>query len=86
MYAELGNHEKAIENYKKAISLDNEFNEARINLVASILSRERDLIEKMNNLGMSKEDSKKYDELNAERKELYKEVIPYLETALGNRS
>lgn len=82
MYAEIGNHEKAAENYKKAISLDNEFNEARINLVASILSGERSIIDEMNNLGMSKADTKKYDELNEKRKELYKEVIPYLETAL----
>ncbi len=82
MYAELGKHEKAAENYKKAINLDNEFNEARINLVASVLSGERDLIDQMNKLGMSKEDTKKYDELNEQRKELYEEVIPYLETAL----
>lgn len=82
MYAELDNHEKAIENYKKAISLDEAYNEARINLVASILSGERDLIDEMNSLGMSKEDTKKYDELNEQRKELYQEVLPYLEKAL----
>lgn len=82
MYAELGNHEKAIENYKKAISLDETNNEARINLVASILSGERELIDEMNSLGMSKEDTKKYDELNEKRKEIYLEALPYLEKAL----
>lgn len=82
MYAELGNHEKAIENYKKAIALDEEYNQARINLVASILAGERDIIDEMNGLGMSKADTKKYDELNEQRKELYKRVLPYLEKAL----
>ncbi len=82
MYAELGNHDKAIENYKKAISLDEDNNEARINLVASILSGERDLIDQMNELGMSKEDTQKYDELNKQRQDVYKAALPYLEKAL----
>ncbi|AVR46289.1 hypothetical protein C7S20_14015 [Christiangramia fulva] len=82
MYAELGKNEKAIENYKKAIAIKDDYNEARINLVAAILSNERDLIDQMNNLGMSKEDTKKYDELNKQRQEIYKRALPYLEAAL----
>lgn len=82
MYAELGNHEKAIENYKKALALDESYNQARINLVASMLAGERDIIDEMNGLGMSKEDTKRYDELNAQRQELYKKTLPYLEKAV----
>ncbi|MEE2771853.1 MAG: tetratricopeptide repeat protein [Bacteroidota bacterium] len=82
MYAELGKHEKAMENYNKALQLDDDYNEARINLIASLLNGERKIIDEMNSLGMSKADTKRYDELNAERQELYKETIPYLEKAL----
>lgn len=82
MYAENGNIEKAKENYKKALEVDNSYNEARLNLVAAILSNERKLIDEMNGLGMSKKDNERYDELDAERKELYNEVVPHLEAAI----
>ncbi|CAL66478.1 secreted protein containing tetratricopeptide repeats [Christiangramia forsetii KT0803] len=82
MYAEIEDTEKAIEFYKKALDADSEFNEARINLIAAKLSKERSIIDEMNGLGMSKKDNARYDELDAERKELYKEVLPFLEKAM----
>lgn len=82
MYAEIGDNKKAIEYYEKALEVDNELNNARINMVAAILSKEREIIDEMNNLGMSKADNKRYEELDEARKELYKEVIPHLETAM----
>ncbi len=82
MYAEIGDNEKAIEFYDKALAIDPEMNNARINKVAAILSNEREIIEEMNGLGMSKADNERYDELDAERKELYKEVVPILEKAI----
>lgn len=84
MYAELDNHEKAIENYEKALAIDDSYNDARINLIASLLNGERTIIDEMNGLGMSKADTKRYDELNAERKALYEKTVPYLEEALKN--
>jgi len=82
MYAEIDDTEKAIEFYEKALEVDPEFNEARVNLIAAKLAGERDIIDEMNNLGMSKKDNTRYDELDAERKELYKDVLPYLEKAM----
>lgn len=83
MYSEIGDQEKAKENFEKALEIDPEFNQARVNMVAAILGKERDIIEEMNGLGMSKDDNKRYEELNAERKALYNEAIPYLEEAIA---
>ncbi|TQI70869.1 tetratricopeptide repeat protein [Gramella sp. Hel_I_59] len=82
MYAEIENTEKAVESYKTALEIDSEYNEARINMVAAMLGKERALIDEMNNLGMSKKDNARYDELDAQRKDLYKKVLPYLEKAM----
>ncbi|WP_298247198.1 tetratricopeptide repeat protein [uncultured Christiangramia sp.] len=82
MYAEIENTEKAVESYKTALEIDSEYNEARINMVAAMLGEERALIDEMNNLGMSKKDNARYDELDAQRKDLYKKVLPYLEKAM----
>lgn len=82
MYAEIDDTKKAIEFYEKALEADPEFNEARINLIAAKLAKERAIIDEMNNLGMSKKDNARYEELDKERKDLYKEVLPYLEKAM----
>ena len=55
---------------------------ARINIAASILAKEASIVEEMNNLGMSKADTKKYDELSEKRKEIYREALPYLEKVM----
>ncbi len=39
----------------------------------------------MNGLGMSKADTKKYDELSVKRNGLYSQALPYLESALASR-
>ncbi|MFV8282277.1 tetratricopeptide repeat protein, partial [Christiangramia marina] len=82
MYAEIENTDKAVESYKTALEIDPEYNEARINMIAAMLGEERALIDEMNNLGMSKKDNARYDELDAQRKDLYKKVLPYLEEAM----
>ncbi len=55
---------------------------ARMNIVVAVLAKERDLIDEMNELGMSEEDNKRYDELEKERKEIYEEAVPYLEEVI----
>lgn len=80
--ADLGDTEGAIEYYEKALELDPEMDEARMNIVVAILAKERELIEEMNELGMSKEDQERYDELQEERLEIYEEVMPYLEEVI----
>ncbi|SDR81922.1 tetratricopeptide repeat protein [Gramella sp. MAR_2010_147] len=82
MYTEIEDTQKAVEYFNKALEIDNEFNQARVNLIAAKLSKERAIIDEMNDLGMSKEDNARYDELDAKRKELYKEVLPDLEEAM----
>jgi len=82
MYTEIENSEKAIESYKTALEIDPQYNEARVNMIAAMLGSEKEIIDEMNNLGMSKKDNVRYEELDAKRKELYKEVLPYLEKAM----
>lgn len=81
---ETGDNQKAIELYKKALELDPKMADARLNIAAAILAEEPAIVEEMNSLGMSKADSKKYDELAESRKELYRQALPYLEEVLAN--
>lgn len=81
---EIGDIEKAVDYYKKALEIDPEMADARLNIAAAILSKEAAIVEQMNGLGMSKADTQKYDELAEERKEIYKEALPYLEKVMEN--
>ena len=65
--------------YKKAIELDASYTDAYMNLAVAVLDKEEKIVEKMNNLPPS--DMKGYDKLDAERKSVYKEALPYLEKA-----
>lgn len=78
---QLGDKESAKEYYKKAIELDPDMVNAYINLAALTLSQERSIVEKMNKLGNSRADNKKYQELNEKKKQYYVEALPYLEKA-----
>lgn len=80
--AEIGNNDKAIEFYNKALELKPEYEAALINLAVLKLSEESKLVEKMNNLGNSAADNKKYDELKQQRTDIYTETLPYLQKAL----
>lgn len=84
--AELGEKDRAIEYYKKAIELDPTMHNARINIAYVILSQEEPLVQEMNSLGMSKADQQKYDELAEQRQEIYREALPHLEKVLENDS
>jgi len=81
-----GNDEKALEYYKKALELKPDYDLAQINIAASLLKGEGAIVEEMNNLGTSAKDDARYEELKQQRKELYMEVVPYLESALSSRS
>jgi len=80
--AESGDIESAKKYYNRSIELDPNYINAQINMAALILSEEEALIEEMNGLGSSAADDKRYDELREERKVLYQNAIPYLESAL----
>ena len=77
--SEQGENDSALEYYKKAIKFKPDYVDAYLNLVAVILDGEQSIVDEMNNLGTSKKDNIRYDELKVERENLYKECIPFLE-------
>lgn len=83
--ANKGDNKKALEYYKKALSFDPGFTNAKINIAATILTKEGEIIEEMNNLGTSKKDYDRYDELKEIKNGLYREAMPYLEAASSDR-
>lgn len=80
--AESGQTEEAKAYYEKALELDPNYVNAYINLSALILGKEEALITEMNNLGSSKKDNLRYDELRKQRQDLYREAVPFLTKAL----
>ena len=81
--SEQGENDSALEYYKKAIEFKPDYVDAYLNLVAVILDGEQSIVDEMNNLGTSKKDNIRYDELKVEREDLYKECIPFLEILIG---
>lgn len=77
--AQRGDKEKASGYYRKAIELDPSFESGYLNLVTLILEGENAIVEEMNNLGTSRADNARYDELKLKREDLYKECVPILE-------
>ena len=77
--AQRGDKEKASGYYRKAIELDPSFESGYLNLVTLILEGENAIVEEMNNLGTSRADNARYDELKLKRENLYKECVPILE-------
>lgn len=73
--------DKAKGYYEKAIEINPEEGEAYNGLANIILKNQESIVDEMNGLGMSSEDSKKYDELQEKRLELLKEAVPLLEKA-----
>lgn len=77
--AELGETEQAITYYKKTLELDPTYTKANNNIAATILKDEAALVDEMNNLGTSRADNARYDELKGEMHGLYNKALPYLE-------
>ena len=82
---QLGQDEKAMEYYRKALELQPEYSLAQINIAALLLKGEAGIVEEMNGLGTSAKDDRRYDELKAQRRALYEEVLPYLESAIKTK-
>ena len=77
--AQRGDKEKASGYYRKAIEIDPSFESGYLNLVTLILEGENTIVEEMNNLGTSRADNARYDELKLKREGLYTECVPILE-------
>ena len=71
---ELGEKEAAVSYYEKSIELDPSNENSYLNLVALILDGEQEIVNEMNNLGTSRADNLRYDELKKVREDLYKPV------------
>jgi len=83
--ANKGDKEKAIDYYKKALKLDPNYTNAKINIAATLLSGETALIEEMNSLGSTKADYDRYDVLKEKQQTLYREALPFLKDAAVDR-
>lgn len=80
--AELGENDKALSYYRRALELNPQYEAALINMAVIQLAAEGPLVEQMNSLGNSAADNRKYDELRKQREGIYKETLPLLEKAL----
>nr|MCS5664032.1 hypothetical protein [Flavobacteriales bacterium] len=72
---------KAKDAYLAALSLDADYFDAYNNLGSLYLDQTAPLVDKMNDLGLSQADQKKYNALKKQRNNLYKIAKPYLEEA-----
>lgn len=79
---EIGDKEKAMEYYTKALELKPDYEAALINIAVLKLSTEDALVEEMNGLGNSRADNARYEQLKEQRSNIYKETLPYLQKAL----
>lgn len=67
--------------YNKAIELDPKNYNAYNNMGVLLISGDVDIVNKMNKLGSSAADNKKYDELSKQRDKNFTQAIPYFEKA-----
>lgn len=81
--SEAGNIDMAKQYYEKALQLDPNHVNANINFGALLVQGDQAIINKMNALGFSREDQKKYEQYKSEREQLLKSAIPYFEKALS---
>jgi len=79
-----GDEDKAKGFYEKAIDEDPSSVTAYNGIANSYLTRQEEIVKEMNSLGMSREDTKKYNKLSEERNDLLKAALPYLEKAFEN--
>jgi len=80
-YEKIGNEDSVVFYYLKAAELNPKNVKPWNNLGALYVNKANTLVEQMNKLGNSSADTKKYEELKLQRKELYKKAKPYLEKA-----
>lgn len=73
-----GNLDEAIKYFEKAVELDPNYADAYNNIGAAIIEKAAPIIEEMNK---SLSDFDKYDKLQSQQFEIYKEALPYYEKA-----
>ena len=78
----LGDNDGAKESYLKSIELDSNYFDAHNNIASMYLDETASLIKKMNKLGSSSSDQKKYNNYKKKRDNLYNQSIPHLEDCI----
>ena len=78
----LGDNDGAKESYLKSIELDPTYFDAHNNIASMYLDETASLIKKMNKLGSSSSDQKKYNNYKKKRDNLYNQSIPHLEDCI----
>jgi len=68
--------------YGTAIELDSNNTDAYVNISGIYMKETNEIIDQMNDLGFSSADQAKHKKLKAQRKEVYKEALPFLERSL----
>ncbi len=76
MKMELKDNEAAIRSFNKAIELKPDYTDAYNNIGAAILAKAKPIVEKMN---QNLNNFKKYDQLQAQQLEVYREALPFFE-------
>lgn len=79
---EQGNIEEARASYRKALEINPGYTNAQLNLSTTYVNEGNGLIDEMNSLGSSRADIARYDELKAQKDDLFKEGATVLEDAL----
>lgn len=77
-----GKFDAAADYYKKAIQVNPNSENAHLNLAILKLQPDEEISNKMNSLGMSSADLKKYNELKKQKDAMYMSVIPELKKVL----
>ena len=67
--------------FRKAVAINPEYTNAYVNIAAIKFKEDKVVVEKMNKLGTSAADNKKYDTFKAERATTFKGLLPLLEKA-----
>ena len=80
---ESGNYENAITYFEKSIELDPKSINSAFNLNNTYIEMGNEIDEKMNKLGNSSADNKKYDEYREEKTKLYKKAATVLENFMA---
>ncbi|MRI00277.1 tetratricopeptide repeat protein [Kriegella sp. EG-1] len=79
---EQGNIEEARTAYRKALEINPDYTNAQLNLSTTYVNEGNGLIDEMNTLGNSRSDIARYDELKAQKDNLFGEGAKVLEDAL----
>ncbi|MBV1923626.1 MAG: hypothetical protein KUG68_06345 [Flavobacteriaceae bacterium] len=83
--AQNNDHERAKKYYKKALGVDPNYINAKINLSMLILEKDKVINDEMNDLGESETDYARYEKLKQKRINLYYEVLPYLKSIVKSQ-